>query len=65
MDLMWWIVAFVIWLALLAIFGLRALGKGHTVLFFIGFLLPVFWIVGALLPPTNAAQTADARARLR
>lgn len=49
----------------LVFFGLTALRKGHTALFMIGFFVPVLWIVGAFLHPTNAVATERARAQLR
>jgi hypothetical protein len=39
---------FLIWL------GLSCLRKGHWVMFILGFFLPLFWIIGALIPPTRA-----------
>ena len=38
-----------LWLVLLAcgIYGIR---KGHWVMFLVGIFLPIFWLIGALLP---------------
>jgi hypothetical protein len=44
-------------LVLLIWLGLTCLRKGHWVMFFVGIFLPLFWILGALIPPTRA-QTA-------
>jgi uncharacterized membrane protein len=41
----------VIYLVLLVVLGLTAIKKGHWVMFIIGIFLPVFWLIGALLPP--------------
>jgi len=31
------------------------LRKGHWVMFLFGIVLPIFWIIGALIPPRTAA----------
>jgi hypothetical protein len=36
-------------------FGLATLRKGHYWLFWIGFIFPILWIVGALISTTPAA----------
>jgi hypothetical protein len=41
------------------------LRKGHYVLFFVGIIFPVLWIIGAVLGPTRAAAAADAQGTLR
>jgi hypothetical protein len=45
----------VLYVTLLIVLGLSTLAKGHTVLFWVGILVPVLWIIGALLPPTQKA----------
>ena len=40
-------------------FGLATFRKGHYWMFWIGFFLPILWIIGALIAPT---PTAAARA---
>ena len=40
----------VIYLALIATLGIMSIRKGHWVMFIIGFFLPLFWLIGALLP---------------
>jgi hypothetical protein len=39
------------YLVLLFVCGTRTFQRGHLVLGFLGILLPVLWLVGALLPP--------------
>lgn len=46
------------------VLGLTTLGKGHTVLFFVGFVFPLLWIVGAIMGPKRMSA-AQARTRLR
>jgi hypothetical protein len=41
----------VLYLVLIVTLGIVSLRKGHWVMFIIGFLLPIFWLIGALLPP--------------
>jgi len=45
----------VIYIVLVITLGLTTLRKGHWVLFFLGFVLPLFWLFGALGP--SRAQT--------
>jgi hypothetical protein len=40
----------VLWLVLLIFLGIRSLRRGHWVMFLIGFVFPLFWLIGALLP---------------
>ncbi len=40
----------VIWLVLLLTLGIISIRKGHWVMFLIGIFIPLFWIIGALLP---------------
>jgi hypothetical protein len=42
-----------IYLVLLITLGILAIRKGHWVMFIIGIFIPLFWIIGALLPPTR------------
>jgi hypothetical protein len=44
-----WALLFVVWV-LLAVACFR---KRHLVLFVIGFIFPLLWIIGALLPPAE------------
>ena len=40
-----------IYLALLITLGVLTFRKGHLVMFIVGFFLPVFWLIGALMRP--------------
>jgi hypothetical protein len=40
-----------IYLVLLVTLGIISIRKGHWVMFIIGIFIPLFWIIGALLPP--------------
>ncbi len=39
-----------IYLILLITLGVISLRKGHWVMFIIGIFLPLFWLIGALIP---------------
>ena len=40
-----------IYIVLLITLGVMTIRKGHWVMFLIGILIPIFWIIGALMPP--------------
>jgi hypothetical protein len=44
------VLGFLLWLALLIFLGIRSLRRGHWVMFLIGLFIPLFWIIGALIP---------------
>ena len=60
-----WITLVVIYLVALVSLGLATLRKGHTVLFWVGIIFPVLWIIGALMHPQRGwpPQTPGARCR--
>jgi hypothetical protein len=41
---------FLLWLVLFIFLGIKTLRKGHWVMFLVGIVLPIFWIIGALIP---------------
>jgi hypothetical protein len=45
-----------IYIVLLITLGVIAIRKGHWIMFIIGIFIPLFWIIGALLPPTRGAE---------
>ena len=45
----------VLWVILLITLGIASIRKGHWIFFLIGIPIPVFWVIGALMPPTPAA----------
>ncbi len=58
---MWWAVGgflALIWITMLIFFGIETIRKGHWILFFIGIVLPVLWVIGALSSPTRRAAAA-------
>jgi hypothetical protein len=40
----------VLYLVLLITLGIMSIRKGHWVMFLFGLILPIFWLIGALLP---------------
>ena len=53
---MWYVfggLAALLWLVLLISLGMTTIRKGHWVMFILGIFLPIFWIIGVLMPPTT------------
>jgi hypothetical protein len=42
-----------IYILLLITLGILSIRKGHWVMFIIGIFIPLFWIIGAMLPPVR------------
>jgi hypothetical protein len=53
---MWWGIGFggLLYIVLLVTLGVMTLRKGHWVMFILGLFLPLFWLIGAVIPPTTA-----------
>jgi hypothetical protein len=54
---MWYGVGFgvgILYLVLLFTLGLMTLRKGHWVMFIVGIFIPLFWLIGAVIPPRSA-----------
>ncbi len=41
----------ILYIVLLVTLGIMTLRKGHWVMFILGFPLPIFWIIGGIMPP--------------
>jgi hypothetical protein len=48
----------ILYLVLLITLGVMTLRKGHWVMFIIGLFVPLFWIIGAVLPPKRPQPAA-------
>jgi hypothetical protein len=51
---MWWGIGgglAILYLVLLVVLGVSTLRKGHWVMFILGIFMPLFWIIGAIIPP--------------
>jgi hypothetical protein len=46
----------ILYLVLLIVLGLTSIKKGHWIMFLIGIFIPLFWLIGALLPPTGEPE---------
>jgi hypothetical protein len=42
-----------LYIVLMITLGVMSIRKGHWIMFIIGIFIPLFWIIGALLPPTR------------
>ena len=52
----WGIILGLIYLLLLVVFAVLSFRKGHWVLGLIGFIFPILWIIGAILPGRRSAR---------
>jgi hypothetical protein len=50
-----WVICGIIYLVLLVTVGIISIRKGHWVMFVIGLFIPLFWFIGALMPPRQPA----------
>jgi hypothetical protein len=50
-----WILLGIVYIMCWVFFGLTTFRKGHYWMFWIGFLIPILWIIGALISPTDRA----------
>jgi hypothetical protein len=48
----WVIGGGILYIVLLITLGVLTIRKGHWVMFIIGIFFPLFWLIGAILPPT-------------
>ena len=46
----------ILYVVLLITLGVISLRKGHWVMFIIGFFIPLFWLIGAVIGPTASAS---------
>jgi hypothetical protein len=51
-----WTLLIVLYIALFVSLGITTFRKGHQVLFWVGIIFPVLWIVGAIMPPSARAE---------
>lgn len=53
--MLWGILGAVLYFVLLLTLGLWTLRKGHWVMFLVGIIFPLFWLIGAVMPPVARA----------
>jgi hypothetical protein len=46
----WFIGGGVLYFVLIVTLGIMSIRKGHMVMFIVGIFLPIFWLIGALMP---------------
>ena len=63
--MIYWVGGAVVWLLLFIFLGFHSLRKGHWVMFILGFFLPLFWLIGALLPAYGSAPALTRGVTLR
>jgi hypothetical protein len=49
----WIIGGGIIYIVLLITLGVLTIRKGHWVMFLLGFVFPVFWLIGGVMPPVT------------
>jgi choline-glycine betaine transporter len=54
-EMVWIIGGGIIYLILVVTLGVMSIRKGHWIMFIIGFFLPFFWLIGALMPSRGPA----------
>ena len=55
-----WFLLGIVYLVLFITLALTTFRKGHFVIFFVGFFIPLLWIIGALIAPTAGAEARSA-----
>jgi ABC-type multidrug transport system permease subunit len=53
----------IIYVFLLVFLGVKTIRNGHWILFIIGFVVPLVWIVGAMIPPKGMSRMDEMYAR--
>ena len=43
----------ILYIVLLVTLGVMSLRKGHWIMFIVGLFIPLFWLIGALIPPVR------------
>jgi hypothetical protein len=43
----------ILYFVLVITLGVMSIRKGHWVMFLIGFIFPLFWLIGAIMPPVR------------
>jgi hypothetical protein len=51
-----WLLLAVVCIALFVTLALTTLRKGHHILFWVGIIFPVLWIIGAIIAPTARVE---------
>jgi hypothetical protein len=54
-EMFWIIGGSILYFVLIITLGVMTIRKGHWVMFVIGFFLPFFWLIGAIIPSRRTA----------
>lgn len=65
MSTLLWILLATLYITAVFTIAMTTLRKGHTAMFWFGFLFPLLWIIGAFMEPTSEVASAEARTRLQ
>ncbi len=57
---MLWVGLGILYFLLLVTLGIMSIRKGHWVMFLLGIVFPVFWLIGALMAPRGPAASSGA-----
>jgi hypothetical protein len=49
----YWIGGGILYLVLVITLGVMSVRKGHWVMFLVGFIFPLMWLIGAVMPPVR------------
>jgi hypothetical protein len=49
----WFIGGAILYIVLMITLGILTIRKGHWVMFIIGLFFPLFWLIGAIMPPVQ------------
>ncbi len=50
----WYVGGGILYLVLIITLGVLTIRKGHWVMFLIGIVIPLFWVIGAIMPPVRS-----------
>ena len=53
---MYYVGGAILYLVLMVTLGVLTIRKGHWVLFLIGIIFPLLWLIGAILPPARRVR---------
>jgi hypothetical protein len=56
---MLWIGFSILYFILLVTLGVMCIRNGHWVMFIIGIVFPLLWVIGALMPPSERRLEAE------
>jgi hypothetical protein len=48
-----WIGGGILYLVLVITLGVMSIRKGHWIMFLVGFIFPLMWLIGAIMPPVR------------